>query len=340
MSGLESRLGCSKLNLLQIQNVNLTLSIIGGIGSLLAAVVVVLLVSIRAYKTVLQRLFLYGVFSTMIHEAVHFASIEERFKYPQQGQVCAALGFLTNWTTWVVCDFHVCIVGYLLCVVFYQLRGNQFFLMVQSPTRKRFIEIVCVLLSITLPLAVLWVPFLKSMYGLDESWCWIKAYKNDCNSTGLNDKLIYGYSFFEVVGLGAFVTTVGIIITYCTVASKYSNVRHLLRHIIILSLAIIIYMVLLNLMLMVDLLKTDTYKRQICFVVAANLKELIFLSGFLLTFYGPKCIKKTTSKEKLHNKEGTGKEYGTFKESDRVSAPSGTFYEIPYTGEFTSIPPD
>ena len=137
-----------------------------------------------------------------------------------------------------------------------------------------------------------------------------------------------------------FFTTVGIIIMYCTVASKYSNVRRLLRHIIILSLAIVIFMVLLNLMLMVDLLKSESYNRQLCFAVAATLKDLIFLSGYILTFYGPKCVKKTTSKERLHNKEGTGKEYGTFKESDRVSAPSSTFYQVQFTGQFTSVSDD
>jgi uncharacterized membrane protein YagU involved in acid resistance len=75
----------------------------------------------------------------------------------------------------------------------------------------------------------------------------------------LSSKLIYGYSFFEAVGLGALCTSIGIIIQYCMLASKYSNIRQLLRQIMMLSLSIIAFMVLLNVMLMVDLLKHNSY---------------------------------------------------------------------------------
>ncbi len=187
---MESPFGnCSNFSLYQLRNINLTLSVTGGIGSLLAALVVVVLTCVGAYKSILQRLFMYGVLSTMIHEATHLASIEQRFQYNHQAQVCAALGFLTNWTAWVVCDFHVCIVGYLLCVVYSQLKGNNLFLKIaRSPTLKRLTEVICIVLSVLLPLVILWVPFTNSMYGLDESWCWIKAFDKNC---GMSDKLIF-----------------------------------------------------------------------------------------------------------------------------------------------------
>ena len=280
---------------------------------------------------------MYGVLSTMIHEATHLASIEHQFQYKHQAQICAALGFLTNWTAWVVCDFHVCIVVYLLCVVYTQIKGENPFLRIsRSTSSKRITEVLSILLSIFLPLLILWVPFKNNMYGLNESWCWIKAFDSNCDSTGIRDKLIYGYSFFEAVGLGALCTTVGIIVIYCTLASRYSNTRQLLRLIMTLSLAIIVFIVLLNIMLMIDLLKKSSYSQEIYFAVAATLSDLVFLSGFLLSFYTPKCRKTTTSQKHLPQK-GAGMEYGTFKESDRESALSHTDFEIQYTGGFTSI---
>jgi hypothetical protein len=119
---------CSNFTIAELRNINLTLSITGGVGCLMTALVLVVLSCIKAYKSTLQRLFMYGVLSTMIHEATHLASIEQRFQYSHQARVCAALGFLTNWTAWVVCDFHVCIVAYLLCTVYTHLKGNNPFL--------------------------------------------------------------------------------------------------------------------------------------------------------------------------------------------------------------------
>lgn len=329
---------CSNFTLEQLRAINLALSITGGVGCLLTSVVLLVLTCVRAYKSILQRLFMYGVYSTFVHEATHLASIEQQFQYRHQAQVCTLLGFLTNWTAWIVCDFHVCVVGYLLCVVYSQLKGNTLFPRItRSAPLKKLTEVICILLSVFLPVIILWVPFKNNMYGLNESWCWIKAFDANCTSIGLSDKLIYGYSFFEAVGFGALCTTIGIIVIYCTLASKYSNLKRLLRQTMILSLSIIAFMVLLNLMLMIDILKKASYYQEIYFSVAATLSDLIFLSGFLLTFYTPKCGKIARPQEApQRNKEAAGKEYGTFRESDRVSALSHTEFEVQFTGEFTS----
>lgn len=106
----------------------------------------------------------------------------------------------------------------------------------------------------------------------------------------------------------------------------------------ILSLAIIVFMVLLNLMLMIDLLNLASYNLEIYFAIAATFSDLIFMSGFLATFYIPKCRKSAPSpQQRIPCKEASGMEYGTFKESDRVSALSHTDFQVQFTGEFTSI---
>jgi len=79
---------------------------------------------------------------------------------------------------------------------------------------------------------------------------------------------------------------------------------------------------------------------EIYFAAAATIKDLIFLGGYILTFYFPKCPKCTRRRiapRGFQRKEEKSKEYGTFKESDRVSAPSNTEFQVQYTGEFEHI---
>lgn len=333
---------CSVFDEHQLRRINLTLVITGGVGMLVTGVLLTILLCVKAYKTALQRLFIYSVLSTFVHEATHVANIEHQFKYSRslQDQVCAHLGFLVNWTTWIICNFHMCIVAYLLFVVYTQVRGDPLPRLSHSKPGKRIFEVSSVLLSIFLPVTILWAPYLHSEYGLNESWCWIKAFDANCNATGITDKLIYGYSYFEMVGLVNLVTAVGITIVYCKLATRFTNARQLLRQVMILVLAVITFMVVLNVMLGIDILRTkSSLTTEIYFAAAATINDLIFLSGYMLTFYFPKC-RKTSSRVFPQRKEKSGHEYGTFKESDRVSAPSNTEFQVQYTGEFTNISVD
>lgn len=339
---------CSKFHYHQLKMLNLTMCLTGAGGMIVAGLTFTILLCIRAYKTVLQRLFLYGVVSTFVHEATHFANMEHQFSYRSrmQKQVCEHLGFLVNWTTWIICNFHMCIVAYLLFVVFTQVRGDPFPRLAHLKVVRRALEVACVLLSIFLPVTVLWAPYLSHEYGLDESWCWMRAFDSNCTSAGLSYKLIYGYSYFEAVGLIALLTAVGITIVYCKLATRFSNAKQLLRQVMILVLSIVAFMIILNIMLGIDALSgsKSSYTRQIFFSAAATINDLIFLGGYIFTFYFPKCptCAKRKSTSQKHNKvEGKNeKDYGTFGQSDRVSAPSSTEFHIQYTGEFTSITRD
>lgn len=332
---------CSGFDDHQLKIINLTLSITGSVGMLVAGVIWTVLLCVKAYKTVLQRLFIYGVLSTFTHEATHAASIEHQFKYKYQDQVCSHLGFLNNWTIWIVSNFHMCIVAYLLFVVYTQVRGDPFPRLSHSKSGKRTLEVACVLLSIFLPVTILWIPYLYNEYGLDVSWCWMKEYTSDCNSTSLTSLIVFGYSSFEVVGFVGLVTAVGIVVVYCKLAARFANAKRLLRQVLILVLAIITFMVVLNIMLQIDIFKSKSpsFAKEIYFALAITIKDLIFLSGYLVTFYSPKCRKKrkATSLGFPQGEEKGGKEYGTFKESDRTSALSYTDFQVQYTGGFTDI---
>jgi len=107
-------------------------------------------------------------------------------------------------------------------------------------------------------------------------------------------------------------------------------------------LAVVSFMVVLNIMLGIDILRgsKSSYTTEIYFAAAATINDLIFLGGYIFTFYFPKCPKCTrrrTASRVFQRKEEKRKEYGTFKESERVSAPSNTEFQVQYTGEFEHI---
>jgi len=60
---------CSGLNHDQLQMINLTLSLTGGVGMLVAGITVTVLLYVKANTTVLQRLFIFGDLCTLLREA-------------------------------------------------------------------------------------------------------------------------------------------------------------------------------------------------------------------------------------------------------------------------------
>lgn len=107
----------------------------------------------------------------------------------------------------------------------------------------------------------------------------------------------------------------------------------------------IVYIIILNTMLVVDILVDTSYSLNIFFFISATLTDLIFLFGYLLALYSSVFRRKLAVHEKLRHHhyfaeddDDRGKEYGTFRDSSHQTAPSSTYFDVPYTGEFTSVP--
>lgn len=335
---------CGGLNETQLRVLNLTMCLAGGVGTLITLAVITALVCVQAYRTVLQRLFLYSVLATLVHELLHVSQIEVQFQFKWQDQVCTHLGFLSNWSGIVIYIFNLDIILYLLFVVYRQLRGGVLSKYFQSHLCRGLAECLCVLLSIFLPVAYIWVPYKENNYGLNEAYCYIKAFDNNCTTIGVKDKLIYAYSLYEGVGIVAVVIAAGILIVYCTLSVLFIRAKNLLRQILILLLAILLYIVILNVMIAVDVLVDTPYPLNIFFAIAATLTDLIFMFGYLLAFYSSqfkRCLMLQRRKRPLprfFNDNTDSKEYGTFEDSIRSTRPSYTYFDVPYTGEFTSVP--
>lgn len=336
---------CSKFNETHLRILNLTMSMTGVFGALLSVFILGLLIGVKAYKTFLQRLFLYSVFATLMHEIFHVAQIALQFQYEGQDQVCALIGFISNWSGWIIYALNLDIILYLMFMVCQQLRGTTLFKLCRSRCKKT-LECLCVLISVFLPVSVIWVPYKEHKYGLNEAYCYIKAYNKNCTEIGIADKLLYAYSFYEGVGLIAIISAVGIMVVYCTLTSLYQNAKFLLRKILVLLLATILYILVLNVMLAVDILIDISYPLSIFFASAATGTDLIFMFGYMFAFYSSQIKKSITFRRDKHlpqcyfddDSTSQPKKYGSTEKTEKTTRPSYTYFNVPYTGEFTSVP--
>lgn len=330
---------CSDLDSFQLRGINLAMIISGSVGVLIVMTVLVAMIYDRVYKTVLQRLFIYTLFAVLFHEATHIANVEQRFVFGWQDQICALLGFISNWSSWTVYIFYLIMIFYLLLVVYSQIKGDQAFVKAtRSKCLRILLEFSVILSAILFPLLILWVPYYQHDYGFYDGYCWISAAESNCTSVILMLQLIFGYSLYEAVGIVAMCISIVIIIFYCTL-SIFLKCKVILKRILILLFTIIVHMIILNMMLVT---RNLGYYFDIFIAVFATFDDLIFLAGYLVSFHSSRILGRV--KTRVGKKKNAAscnfnqdREYGTFKETRTVHVPSSTFYEVEYTGEFTGV---
>lgn len=320
----------------------LAMSATGGVGVLLAISILTALLCARTYKTVLQRLFICTVLTIIIHDSCHLANFLE-YHQNSNGTVteagCAWLGFISNWSGWTLYIFYMDIILYLLGVMCVQVKGATLQTLMRSVKARIVIEIGIVTATIVSPALILWKPMHDQRYGLDcHGYCLLKS-----ASSNFKYKSFYNFFGYEIVTFVGLCIALGLLITYCVLSAKLHRARIMLRHLAVLLTAIVITNVILNVMFVVHIKNLVSYKFLLFSAMFATVDDYIFLSGYLLVFHSSKLfimIKKSVRTKKTANKAIhpiNAKEYGTFKESDRVTMPSYTHFSIPYTGEFTTV---
>lgn len=224
----ESLVNCTNFSGEQLQILNLARSLSGIFCLVIVSLILLLLVFYKAYKTTLQRLFLYITMTTVLEEVAFTLAIEHQFYYPGQGHICVFLGFLLEYTVSITNYLILCKIFFLLYVVCSNLRGNP---LKSKNVGKRWwffilFEVMCILFSVLFPLTYLYVPFLHRTYNLAGGWCWIITIDGKCKNVGLVHQIIFGYGIFEGVGLLSILLTSVFSIIYCRQAYVHKIVRH------------------------------------------------------------------------------------------------------------------
>ena len=232
----------------QTRNINLALSVLGGVGVLLSLGILTGVLCGKAYKTILQRLFIFAVCTVLVHNICHAANIVERYKYHR---VCALLGFIYNWMDWSMNCFYLAIELHLMVVAYLQVKAAPK-LVAKCKQSGVLLELVMLFGALMVPLVITWVPYYDNAYGYDQVLCWFNS------SSSPSTKYLYGYSFFEVHGGIAVIVALGLIATYSSLSIRLRlrQAKTIIRNLIILLVAVVLHMVILNLFLATEKLSS------------------------------------------------------------------------------------
>ena len=225
-------LNCSDLSINDLATINLTFCLTGGVVSIF---ITLFLVIHRAYKSVLQRLFLYVMIAMIVRELLFAASIEHQFKYKGQEQVCILIAYVHNWSGMINFVHTVGIMIYLLILVRYVAKGETAPRLLQTKSRRMVAEVLYVLVSSLVTLGYATVPLFNNNYGLAGYLCWIKSLDEDCHLTltGLLDQLLNGYVFCISGGVIGIVLLIAVAVVYSRLPLTLREARLLLRKIFV-----------------------------------------------------------------------------------------------------------
>lgn len=163
------------------------------------------------------------------------------------------------------------------------------------------------------------------------------------------------HNFFDfaplvLIGLVSVLVTLGLTLLYCSLSTEMKQLSHVKRVMKYLTASLLVIFIYITTFSITEAISALTPEKQtkateyvifFIFFLAVYLEKNVIIVGYLLAFHFTKvwdtlktfCSKK--KKEKLAQKSAS--EYGTFKESDRISQPSETCYSVQYTNEFTTV---
>ena len=350
MGSLSQFSNCSEVHT-DLAKVNLVFGVTGAVCCFISCLIVGLIICCKAYRTVLQRLFLYLMVAIVLRELFIAVAIEHQWKYPAQDEVCMWIGFLWNWTGILVFAFTVGIKIYLFFLVkYYVAKGNTTVpSFLQSKYRRVVLESLYLILPTLVTLGYACIPFITGNYGLAGAWCWVWALDDNCtiSLSGMLDQLFNGYIFYisgSVIGL---VLLIAVSIVYCRLPITNKENRLLLKKTFCVIITFLVNIVIMTFALVarVTAAVNNMYEYPavwFSFAVTFPSSLLLFPIAYLICFsLGRraemwlscfcKCFARNP-KVRLHSIQ-----VQTVPESTRVSAPSETYFSVPYTNEFTHI---
>ena len=142
-------LNCSNLTERDLLSLNMAVTTAGLVSYLISTLILLLLLFYKAYRSVLQRLFLYLMVATNARELGVSASFEHHFHYKGQKEVCTWVALFYNWAGMMIFVFTLGILIYLLCFVYHLAKGNTIPKFLQPRCRRKALECVYTLLCLS-----------------------------------------------------------------------------------------------------------------------------------------------------------------------------------------------
>ena len=323
--------------------------------SVITLAILIFLIFSKAFSSPLKRLCFFLTVGTLFAEIVIGLNIEQLWDDKEQQTACVWLGYFAQWICVVVFILTYEIVLHLLYLVLSKLKKSQ-----PSPQRTRSkcctltVEIVCIILPVIIAtiLAVM-----QKGYGIAGPWCLIQPVNGQCKPSGLVIQTVVFslYIAVDVVGISA---SFVLFIIYFKISYSVKDARSLLKQIFYVMLFQIIHILILTYNISVRVYTLSSQRQQllellygfwVVDVFTIPIGIVIFPFGYLiLTFYpvkqsvvnilkkiAGKCCKYKKSSQHSQHQSDMHQSYSiaTAPESDRVSQPSYTFFDVPHPDE-------
>ena len=356
-------LNCTNFTENDLKTFNISRGVSGGVCTLVAVGILLLLLYSKTYRSPLQRMFLYLTTTTILLEAFLTLQIERQFHYSGQEQFCSALGFLIQSSGGISYMFTLGITVFSLYIVYKQLKSDPFQRVATSKRLRMALEMIFVLSVILIPLTYHWIPFIQGNYGLAGPFCWIRGIDENCTKVGSQEQLVF-YSIAETIGTISILAAVILAVVYCRIACKYKNIKSQQSKLVRQTLLLMCFLTTHVLTLTAGLLSRyisnavgseGRYALWILNSAGIPISLLVIPLGFLvylnninseilcskcrnrskqMRYNG--CMKACCVKKNQNIEDGT-EQLNTNPSSHPVYVCSYTHWSVPYTGEFTSI---
>ena len=328
---------CSNITETNIRAMNWIRVSIAASGFMIVTTIFIIVMVRREFKTVIERLFIYLLISTLMRQASLASMVEHQFKHQAMDEVCSLLGAMDLYTAFLVMFFAASSVVYLLGRAvqykpFYQ-RSRDF---------TAYFEITFVFLAFVLPLLLSLGLIFTKLFGLSVGWCWVREYNNDCTHTSTLNKVFGGYTLLLGAGIFSVFLMVIMVFVYCKIARKVKKAAFFLKQatILIACLMLNVLLVIFSTLVTVVTPANQKYIVGYTYAVVISLYDLIYPLGFLAFLKYQSLATLIRNKQRRSQYIRIAKSHGnaTVAVSDRVSAESTTVpVTFPYTGEFTNV---
>lgn len=308
-------------------------------GFVIVALIFIIVIVRKEFKTVIERLFIYLLIATLLREAALFSNVEHQFQYKLQEQVCSILGALNLYTANLV---FIAVFSAIMHLLNRVIDGELYH---RIKTVAKAFELCLVIISFTLPLIISASLLYADIFGSSVAWCWMKQYvviNGTCHKTNVIKKIFGGYSVLLVTGFLSIFLTAAMVTIYCKLAHKIKKASHLLKQAVIL----IICLVLNSLIIIFSALATNLADIEVRLIVLyayttiISLYDLIYPLGFLVILKYQVIVSfvSTESSRSSYTPIPKSNVNATAPFSDRVTARSTTIaITAEHTGEFTTV---
>ena len=332
------------LSIQELKDLNFSRCNTAAVCALILILLLVTLCCSKAYSTMTHRIFLYLIFATLAEEVSFAANLilqpyfkinsttEDAFKGP-----CTILGFFVHWSSMCYVFAAAGTIVHAIILMCIIIRYPQCLSTNNIPSccipraREVVVDIVYLSIVILVPLIFMCPPLIKGSYGLTKAWCWIQA------DTGF-DQINYGYYIYEGLGILCFAALVILSIIYCKLSPNNSRAKVLLFRILMMTMFVLFYIIFMTIDMVVYIYYTHPYYAvMVMEAVGPPIGILIVPLGFLCSFYYQHFHRTCCTRATRRQYENLDAGKATCPASERISQPSNTFFDIPYTSGFTSV---